>query len=229
METIHLLGTIVYFTVLVGLSLYGLHRYWMIFLYYRHRKETTQPGGRFAELPVVTVQLPLYNEMYVAERLLDAVVAMDYPAGKLEVQVLDDSTDETAEIVARKVAELRARGADVHHIRRADRLGYKAGALENGLRLARGEFIAIFDADFVPPADLLHKTIHYFTDPGIGLIQTRWGHLNERYSLLTRLQSMFLDGHFLIEQTARSRSGRFFNFNGTGGIWRRTADRKSVV
>jgi cellulose synthase/poly-beta-1,6-N-acetylglucosamine synthase-like glycosyltransferase len=227
METIHLIGIIIYFAVLVGLSCYGLHRYWMIFLYYKHRRETPKPVAHFQKLPKVTVQLPLYNEMYVAERLLDAVVALDYPKDRLEVQVLDDSTDETKEIVARKVAQLRRSGFDVHHIYRANRLGYKAGALENGLRTATGEFIAIFDADFVPMPDLLQKTIHFFTDQNIGMIQTRWGHLNERYSLLTRIQSMFLDGHFLIEQTARARSGRFFNFNGTAGIWRRSCIENS--
>ena len=222
MQTVHLIGTIVYFTVLVCLSCYGLHRYWMIFLYLRHRGETPHPAAQFPELPRVTVQLPLYNEMYVADRLLEAVVALDYPKDKLEVQVLDDSTDETTDIVARKAAELRQRGFDVHHIHRTNRLGYKAGALENGLQEATGEFIAIFDADFVPQSDLLQNTIHYFSDPNIGLVQTRWGHLNEHYSLLTKIQSMLLDGHFLIEQTARARSGRFFNFNGTAGIWRRT-------
>src|SRR5207244_2060226 len=142
--------------------------------------------GRLDPLPKVTVQLPLYNEMYVAERLLDAVTALDYPADKLEVQVLDDSTDETMGIVARKVALLRAEGFDVHHIRRENRVGFKAGALENGLHQATGEFIAIFDADFVPQPDMLRKTIDYFSDPGVGMIQTRWGHLNEEYSLLTR-------------------------------------------
>jgi cellulose synthase/poly-beta-1,6-N-acetylglucosamine synthase-like glycosyltransferase len=183
--------------------------------------------GHFAELPKVTVQLPLYNEMYVAERLLEAVVSLDYPQDKLEVQVLDDSTDETTDIVARKAARLRERGFDVQHIHRSNRLGYKAGALENGLQQATGEFIAIFDADFVPQHDLLQKTIHYFTNPKIGMIQTRWGHLNEQYSLLTKIQSMLLDGHFLIEQTARARSGRFFNFNGTAGVWRRTCIQSS--
>jgi cellulose synthase/poly-beta-1,6-N-acetylglucosamine synthase-like glycosyltransferase len=227
MQTIHLVGMIIYFVMLVGLSCYGLHRYLMIFLYYKHRKKAAQPLGRLDPLPRVTVQLPLYNEMYVAERLLDAVVALDYPTDKLEVQVLDDSTDETTGIVANKVAELRRQGFDVSHIRRSNRLGYKAGALENGLRRARGELVAIFDADFVPQADLLQKTVHYFSDPRIGMLQTRWGHLNEHYSLLTRIQSMFLDGHFLIEQTARSRSGRFFNFNGTAGIWRRSCIESS--
>jgi cellulose synthase/poly-beta-1,6-N-acetylglucosamine synthase-like glycosyltransferase len=222
MEAIHLFGTVVYFAMLVGLSIYGLHRYLMIYLYYKYRKQKATPAGQFAELPKVTVQLPLYNEMYVAERLLDAVIALDYPKNRIEVQVLDDSTDETTEIVRRKVAKLRQQGFDVSHIHRTNRYGYKAGALENGLQTATGEFIAIFDADFVPQPELLQTTIQFFTDPNIGMIQTRWGHLNERYSILTRLQSMFLDGHFLIEQTARARSGRFFNFNGTAGIWRRT-------
>jgi cellulose synthase/poly-beta-1,6-N-acetylglucosamine synthase-like glycosyltransferase len=218
---------VVYFTVLGLLACYGLHRYVMIFLYYRYRDQKPVPAGRFESLPVVTVQLPLYNEMYVADRLLDAVAALDYPREKLQIQVLDDSTDETSEIVARKTAQLQAAGFDIVHVRRPNRRGYKAGALENGLQTAKGEFIAIFDADFVPSPDLLNQTIQYFTDPGIGMIQTRWGHLNERYSVLTRLQSMFLDGHLLIEQTARSRSGRFFNFNGTAGLWRRSCIENS--
>jgi len=222
METILLIGTIIYFTVLVGLSCYGLHRYWMIYLYYRHRKDKLVPLGHMDTLPKVTVQLPLYNEMYVAERLLDAVVKLDYPKDKLEIQVLDDSTDETTQIVADKADQLRQQGFDVQYVHRTNRQGYKAGALEHGLKTATGEFIAIFDADFVPDSDLLQKTIHYFTDPKIGMLQTRWGHLNEQYSLLTRVQSILLDAHFLIEQTARSRSGRFFNFNGTAGIWRRS-------
>ena len=222
MEIIHLVGTIIYFTMLVGLSVYGCHRYVMIYLYYRYRQKTPQPTGHFDTLPMVTVQLPLYNEMYVAERLLDAITALDYPQDKLEIQVLDDSTDETTEIVRRKVGELKTKGFRIAHIQRANRQGYKAGALEHGLQQATGEFIAIFDADFVPQPDLLLRMIHYFTDSNVGMIQTRWGHINEKYSMLTRVQSMFLDGHFLIEQTARARSGRFFNFNGTGGIWRRT-------
>ncbi len=221
MHIFQLSGTILYFALLIVLSCYGLHRYLMISLFYKHRRERLDPKEKFATLPRITIQLPLYNEMYVADRLLDAVAALDYPADKMEVQVLDDSTDETTEIVARKVAELRRRGCDIHHIHRRNRVGFKAGALQHGLQTATGEFIAIFDADFVPQPDLLQRTIHYFTDPGVGMLQTRWGHLNERYSLLTRIQSIFLDGHFLIEQTARSRSGRFFNFNGTAGIWRR--------
>jgi len=222
MHIVHLLGTTIYFVVLIGLSCYGMHRYLMIYLYYKHRKQKLAPKGRLDPLPRVTVQLPLYNEMYVAERLLNSIAALDYPKDKLEIQVLDDSTDETADIVARKTSELRREGFDVQYVHRTNRQGYKAGALQNGLKTATGEFIAIFDADFVPQPDLLQQTIHYFTDPTIGMLQTRWGHLNEPYSLLTRVQSILLDAHFLIEQTARSRSGRFFNFNGTGGIWRRS-------
>lgn len=222
MGTIQLIGTIIYFAILITLGGYGLHRYWMLYLYYKHRHDDIKPAGKFSTLPKITVQLPLYNEMYVAERLLDAVAALDYPKDKLEIQVLDDSTDQTTEIVERKVAALSRKGFAVTHVHRANRHGFKAGALKNGLELATGEYIAILDADFVPPADLLQKTIQYFTDPKVGMIQTRWGHLNERYSLLTRIQSILIDGHFIIEHTARSRSGRFFNFNGTAGIWRRT-------
>ena len=222
METLGSIGTVIYFTMLVGLSCYGLHRYWMIFLYYRHRKDTIQPAGTFATLPKVTVQLPLYNEMYVAERLIDAVVALDYPRPLLEIQVLDDSTDETRNIVAQKVSLLQEQGIDIEHIHRIDRTGYKAGALQNGLQTATGELVAIFDADFVPQSELLQRMVHHFTDPKVGMVQARWGHLNEDHSLLTRVQSMLLDAHFMIEHTARSRSGRFFNFNGTAGIWRRS-------
>jgi cellulose synthase/poly-beta-1,6-N-acetylglucosamine synthase-like glycosyltransferase len=224
---LHVAGTILYFVVLIGLSAYGIHRYLMIYLYFKHRRENPKPASAFSTLPTVTVQLPLFNEMYVAERLIDACAALDYPREKLEIQVLDDSTDETTAIVTRKVADLRAQGVDVQLIHRPDRSGYKAGALANGLKTVKGEFIAIFDADFVPQPDLLKTVIHYFTDPKIGLLQTRWGHLNETYSLLTRVQSIFLDGHFLIEQTARARSGRFFNFNGTAGIWRRRCIEES--
>ncbi len=171
---------------------------------------------------MVTVQLPIFNELYVAERLLRAVSELDYPPELLEVQVLDDSTDDTQELIEREVAILKARGLDVRLLHRTDRTGFKAGALENGMHDGQGEFIFILDADFLPQADILQRTIHFFTDPGVGMIQTRWGHLNRTYSLLTRVQAMFLDGHLLLEQTARSRSGRFFNFNGTAGIWRRS-------
>ena len=179
------------------------------------------PAGRFEQLPKVTVQLPIYNEIYVVERLLRSVSELDYPRELLQIQVLDDSTDNTREVTSSCVEELRQRGFDVELIHRKDRVGFKAGALETGLKSAN-EFVCILDADFVPPTDLLRRTVDFFTDPKIGMIQTRWGHLNRRYSLLTRVQAMFLDGHLLLEQTARSRSGRFFNFNGTAGLWRRS-------
>jgi cellulose synthase/poly-beta-1,6-N-acetylglucosamine synthase-like glycosyltransferase len=214
--------TICYFVVLFGLSLYGLHRYVIVYLFLKHRKSPPKPLSTFEKLPRVTVQLPIFNEMYVVERLLDSVAKLEYPRELLQVQVLDDSTDETTEIAARRVAELKASGLDVELIHRTDRTGFKAGALENGSRHCTGEFILILDADFVPAPDMLRKTIHHFTDPQVGMIQTRWGHLNRTYSVLTRVQAMFLDGHLLLEQTARSRSGRFFNFNGTAGLWRRT-------
>lgn len=214
--------SICYFTVLIGLSLYGLHRYVIVWLFFKNRHRMPKPKTEFTELPRVTVQLPMFNELYVVERLLKSVAALDYPRHLLQVQVLDDSTDETTELAAKQIAELKAGGLDIELIHRSDRTGFKAGALENGLRTCTGEFILILDADFVPNRDMLLKTIHYFTDEKIGMIQTRWGHLNRTYSLLTRIQAMFLDGHLLLEQTARSRAGRFFNFNGTAGLWRRS-------
>lgn len=217
-----LIWTICYLSVLVGLSAYGVHRYFIIYLFLKNRKRAAVPAGRFEQLPVVTVQLPIFNEMYVVERLLRSVSELDYPLDRLQIQVLDDSTDETRELTSSCTAKLQKRGYDVELIHRVDRSGFKAGALENGLATARGEFICILDADFVPPPHLLRRTIDFFTDPKIGMIQTRWGHLNRAYSLLTRVQAMFLDGHLLLEQTARSRSGRFFNFNGTAGLWRKT-------
>src|ERR1700683_2179867 len=214
--------TFCYFVVLFGLSLYGLHRYVIVYLFLKNRHKPPQPRATFDKLPPVTVQLPIFNEMYVVERLLKSVAALDYPRDLLQVQVLDDSTDEPTWIAARRVAELRAAGLDIELVHRTDRMGFKAGALEAGMRSCKGEFVLILDADFVPAPDMLRKTIHFFTDDKIGMIQTRWGHLNRTYSLLTRVQAMFLDGHLLLEQTARSRSGRFFNFNGTAGLWRRT-------
>ena len=217
-----ILWTFCYLTVLLGFAAYGVHRWWIIYLFLKNRKRVPLPVAQFDHLPVVTVQLPIFNERYVAERLLRAVAALDYPREQLEVQVLDDSTDDTRELVAREVAALRSTGLDIRHIHRTDRTGFKAGALEGGMHDARGEYIFILDADFLPKPDILQRTIHFFTDPGVGMIQTRWGHLNRTYSLLTRVQAMFLDGHLLLEQTARSRSGRFFNFYGTAGIWRRS-------
>lgn len=217
-----LIWTLCYTAVLIGLSLYGLHRYLIVYLYLKNKNRVPEPAGHFEQLPRVTVQLPIFNELYVVERLLDAVAKLDYPRELLDVQLLDDSTDETVEVSAKRVAELKAEGLDIVHIRRTDRVGFKAGALEYGLQSAKGEYILILDADFVPAPDVLKKTIHHFTDEKVGMIQTRWGHLNRTYSMLTRVQAMFLDGHLLLEQTGRNRSGRFINFNGTAGVWRKT-------
>jgi cellulose synthase/poly-beta-1,6-N-acetylglucosamine synthase-like glycosyltransferase len=214
---------IAYFTVLAILSFYGLHRYKMVFLYRKHRKRVTEPLARFTELPRVTVQIPSYNEMYVIERVIDAVCAFDYPPDKLDIQVLDDSTDETRRIARDAVERWSEKGVDIRYIHRKDRTGFKAGALENGLRTAKGEFVAVFDADFVPNPDFLQKSIHHFTDPGVGMVQGRWEHLNRDHSFLTRTQAIFLDAHFMLESYTRYLSGRFFNFNGTAGILRRKA------
>jgi cellulose synthase/poly-beta-1,6-N-acetylglucosamine synthase-like glycosyltransferase len=210
-----------YFFVLAILALYGWHRYFLIFLY---RKHPPKPGPEFLPdpLPRVTVQLPIYNEMYVVDRLVDAVCALDYPAELLEIQVLDDSTDETREIAELAVRRHAAQGANIKYSHRTNRTGFKAGALEEGLKEAEGELIAIFDADFVPLPDFLKSTLSHFTDPNVGMVQARWGHLNADYSLLTRVQAIMLDGHFVLEHGARNRWGCFFNFNGTAGIWRRT-------
>jgi cellulose synthase/poly-beta-1,6-N-acetylglucosamine synthase-like glycosyltransferase len=222
-----LVWTICYFTVLFGMSLYGIHRYFIIFLYFRNRHRTPRPPLRFSELPMVTVQLPIYNEVYVVERLLGAVSQIDYPQEKLEIQILDDSTDETTEIARREAVRLRLAGFQVEVLHRHNRIGFKAGALNRGLERAKGEFFLILDADFIPPPHILRETVHYFTDPAIGMIQTRWGHINRGYSWLTRAQAILLDGHLLLEQTARSRTGRFFNFNGTAGLWRRSCIQKA--
>lgn len=213
---------VAYFALLAVLAFYGSHRYLMVYLYKRHQGPDPRPLREFDadQLPVVTVQLPLFNERYVCERLIDAVCGLNYPADRLEIQVLDDSTDDTTDLVRAHVARWRERGIDIHHIHRTDRTGYKAGALEAGLKVARGEFVAIFDADFIPQPDFLRQTIHHFTDPEVGMVQTRWDHINRSYSLLTAAQAVLLDGHFVIEHTARNRSGRLFNFNGTAGIWR---------
>src|SRR4051812_30982134 len=217
----YFIWTICYLSVLFGLSAYGIHRYAIIYLFLKNRKREPKPVSRFEQLPKVTIQLPIFNEFYVVERLLRSVSELDYPRDRLQIQVLDDSTDDTCDLTSNCAENLRARGFNVDLIRRVDRTGFKAGALAVGLEAAAGEFVCILDADFVPPPDLLKKTIDFFTDPNVGMIQTRWGHLNRGYSLLTRVQAMFLDGHLLLEQTARSRSGRFFNFNGTAGLWRK--------
>src|SRR6267143_5474071 len=223
----NVIWTICYLSVLIGLSAYGVHRYFIIYLFLKNRRRELLPARRFEQLPKVTMQLPIFNEVYVVERLLRSVSELDYPRELLQIQVLDDSTDETREIIASCAKELQERGFNVQRIHRVDRTGFKAGALATGLEAAEGEFVCILDADFVPQRDLLQRTIHYFTDPKVGMIQTRWGHLNRGYSLLTRMQAIFLDGHLFLEQTARSRSGRFFNFNGTAGLWRRSCIEQS--
>ena len=210
-----------YVAVFFGLSVFGAHRLRILYLYWKHKKETPVPASRFAELPRVTVQLPIFNEALVIERLLEAVSQLDYPQDRLQIQILDDSTDETKEACEEGAVSLRKRGFDVNLRHRTDRTGFKAGALEEAMPSASGEFLLIFDADFLPPSDLLQNLIHHFTDPKVGLVQARWGHLNQGDSLLTRLQAMMLDGHLVLEQTARSRSGHFFNFNGTAGMWRK--------
>ena len=211
-----------YILVLLGLSGYGAHRLTIVYLYLRHAKRRPEPLKEFEELPLVTIQLPVFNELHVVDRLLDAVAKIDYPQDKMQIQMLDDSTDETTEICRAGVERLKAQGFDAELIHRTDRTGFKAGALENGTEFAKGEYLFILDADFVPNPDVLQKTIHYFTDEKIGMIQTRWGHLNRTFNVLTRIQAMFLDGHLELEQTARNRSGRFFTFNGTAGIWRKS-------
>jgi cellulose synthase/poly-beta-1,6-N-acetylglucosamine synthase-like glycosyltransferase len=213
-----------YFIVLTILAAYGAHRYWMVYLYYKHKKnKTTDPTARFDDLPRVTVQLPIFNEQYVVDRLLDAVCRLDYPREKLDIQLLDDSTDETIEVARLLVERYAALGHPVTYLHRDNREGYKAGALAEGLKTAKGEFVAIFDADFVPPPDFLLKCIHHFTAPRVGMVQTRWTHINRNYSVLTEVEAILLDGHFVLEHSARSRSGVFFNFNGTAGMWRRCA------
>lgn len=214
---------VLYFVALSILLLFGLQGYVMVYYYFKCRSQREESPPPITDYPVVTVQLPIYNELYVVGRLIRAVAGMNYPKDKMEIQVLDDSTDETTAVVAEIVRELGSQGYDIKHIRRGSREGYKAGALREGLKTARGEFIAIFDADFVPRPDFLLWTIPYFLhDPKIGMVQTRWEHLNAEYSLLTRAQAMALDGHFVIEQAVRNRAGFFINFNGTGGVWRKT-------
>ncbi|MEE8329314.1 MAG: cellulose synthase family protein [Thermodesulfovibrionia bacterium] len=213
----------IYFFVLFAVFVYASHRYYMIYLYYKHQKNKPVLMGKLESLPVVTIQVPIYNEMYVVKRLILAVCNINYPKELMEIQVLDDSTDETAVMAKECVDNFRKQGFDIHYIHRKDRAGFKAGALAEGLKTARGEYICMFDADFVPQRDILKKTIHFFSDKSVGMVQTRWSYLNREYSLLTRIQAIMLDGHFVIEHSARNWSGRFFNFNGTAGIWRKEA------
>ncbi len=214
---------IIYFIALLILLLFGFQGFIMVYYHFKNRTPEENSAGTLTEYPNITVQLPIYNEIYVVGRLIRATCGIRYPKDKMEIQILDDSTDETSLVAAKIVEEMASRGVDIKHIRRGTREGYKAGALREGLKVASGEFIAIFDADFVPREDFLHQTLPYFLrDPKIGMVQTRWEHLNTEYSLLTRAQAMALDGHFVIEQAVRNRAGFFINFNGTGGIWRKT-------
>ena len=220
-----------YFVVLACLSVYGAHRSVLVYLYTKGRRHAARraahagvlPRDSDGRLPRVTIQLPIFNEMYVVDRLVDAVARVRYPRDRVEVQVLDDSTDETGRIARRAVRRWRERGADIRYHHRAARSGFKAGALADGLRVAKGDLIAVFDADFMPTADFLERAVAPFTDPDVGMVQARWGHANRHYSLLTRLQAMLLDAHFVLEHGARDRAGCFFNFNGTAGVWRREA------
>ena len=211
-----------YFSILVVLSIYGVHRYETIRRYRRYRKNLPRSAAqRFDKLPPVTVQLPLFNERYVVERLLEEVCKLNYPRELLQIQVLDDSTDETHPFTERLCFEYQAAGHPVEYRHRKNRYGYKAGALQEGLESATGEFIAIFDADFIPPPEFLLQTIHHFADAEVGVVQTRWTHLNKEFNILTQVEAMLLDGHFVLEHGSRSGSGLFFNFNGTAGVLRR--------
>ncbi|HXJ38660.1 MAG TPA: cellulose synthase family protein [Bryobacteraceae bacterium] len=212
-----------YFGVLAILSIYGLHRFDTIYTYFKHRKNAgKEPETVFEQLPPVTIQLPLFNERYVLERLIDETVKMDYPRELLQIQVLDDSTDDTSPFAEALCERYRNIGHNIQYLHRTNREGYKAGALQAGLRVATGEFVAVFDADFLPPTDFLMRTIHHFSDPKVGVVQTRWTYLNADFNVLTEVQKILLDGHFVLEHGARSRAGHFFNFNGTAGIIRKT-------
>ena len=210
-----------YFLVMIILAIYGVHRYTMCYLYFKYRRNANpNPDSHFDDLPSVTVQLPIFNEQFVIDRLIESICAMEYPKDKLEIQLLDDSTDETQQVAAEIVARYAALGHPIVYIHRTNRHGYKAGALDAGLKVAKGEFVAIFDADFMPPPDWLMNVVHHFAEPGIGMVQTRWTHLNRDYSMLTQIEAILLDGHFVLEHGARFRSVDFFNFNGTAGMWR---------
>jgi cellulose synthase/poly-beta-1,6-N-acetylglucosamine synthase-like glycosyltransferase len=223
-----------YFIVMVILAFYGIHRYQLVWLYYKNKQNAPkwdEPPTRFAagELPFVTIQLPIFNEQFVIDRLIDAVCRLEYPRDRFEIQVLDDSTDETVKVASQIVERYAAGFGGMHaidpqpivYLHRSNRSGYKAGALDKGLDVARGELVAIFDADFVPPAEWVMQVVHHFAEPQIGMVQTRWTHLNREYSFMTQVEAILLDGHFVLEHGGRSRAQVFFNFNGTAGMWRR--------
>ncbi|HUR30760.1 MAG TPA: cellulose synthase family protein, partial [Saprospiraceae bacterium] len=215
-----------YTLALIGVTLYCLLQFHLLMHYRKSRKKEniiTPLSLQSGSLPFVTIQLPVYNECYVVERLIDNIVRIDYPRDKFEIQILDDSTDGTSEICREKTIFYSEQGFTIHHLQRNERHGFKAGALQQGLSSARGEFIAIFDADFLPAPDFLLQTIAHFTDPSVGVVQTRWDHINEAYSLITRLQAFQLNVHFTIEQSGRQRAGYLLQFNGTAGVWRREA------
>lgn len=218
-----------YLGILLCLAVYGFHRSHLVYLFYKHKHKRPKVETRYRDLPAVTVQLPLFNEMYVAERLLDAVAAIRYPRDRFQIQVLDDSTDETQDICRRKVDALKSQFSDldIEYVHRIDRSGFKAGALDNGLRTAKGELVMIFDADFLPQPEVLEQTVHQFSDPKVAVVQCRWEHVNREFSALTEAQAVMLDGHFVMEHAGRAWSDRFFNFNGTAGIWRRAAIAQS--
>jgi hypothetical protein len=203
------------------LSIYGLNSLVVTWLYLRYRRNPVETPAPPDEWPHVTVQLPVYNELHIVEQLLAAAADLNYPRDRLEIQLLDDSTDATRYVAAQTIARLRSQGIDAIHVTRTERTGFKAGALAAGLTLAKGELIAVFDADFLPPPDFLQRVVPHFADHALGCVQTRWGHLNRDYSLFTRCQAVGIDGHFIVEKTARSRAGMFVSFNGSGGVWRR--------
>lgn len=215
--------TALYVLVLLLIAFYGLHRYLLVLIYFRHRQQTPQTPALPQTWPAVTVQLPMFNEGNVAARIIDAACHLNYPSEQLQIQVVDDSTDTSSQIAQDRCAYWQNRGVDIQYLHRTHRTGFKAGALRDAMGSATGEIFAIFDADFVPPADFLTQTVPHFADPTIGMVQARWGHLNRDDSILTKAQAVFLDGHFLIEHAARSLSGRWMNFNGTAGLWRRQA------
>ncbi|MBL4703593.1 MAG: glycosyltransferase family 2 protein [Flavobacteriales bacterium] len=208
----------VYVFFLTFILLYALMELNLLFIYLF--KTDNREEGELGELPFVTIQLPVYNELYVIERLIDSCANFNYPKDRFEIQLLDDSNDETVEIIQKRVEHWKAKGVDIKQVIRENREGYKAGALKYGMTLAKGDFIAIFDADFDPDPEFLNKTLHYFNNPKIGVVQTKWKHINKDFSLLTKLQAFALDAHFTIEQTGRNKGGHFINFNGTAGVWR---------
>lgn len=226
MHFLNLFIIVLYGIGLIAIFIYTLAQVQLVYYYLKSKKKPEPPtdshrSKKESRYPMVTVQIPVYNERYVIKRLLDAVSHFDWPCEKFEIQVLDDSTDDTIDIIEKKLSKLQEAGFNIQHIRRGSREGYKAGALQYGLKRAAGEFIAIFDADFIPKADFLINTIFRFTDDNIGMAQTRWGHLNKNYSLLTRMQAFALDAHFSVEQKGRNEAGYFMNFNGTAGVWRK--------